>query len=373
MATIGLDKLYYAKITEDTSGNETYGDPHPLAKAMTAELSVELAEATLYADDGAAAVVKEFQSGTLTLGVDDIGVTVAQDLTGATIDGNKVLMQMINADNKPTDWRYRGTPNPITSLGDDRWANYSAEIDFKLADSAADNYIALGVRYLTAELDSWSAENGYSIRVYPNGKWELKKNAQTADSGEIDGFDSSVWHTVRITAAGKHISAELDGTELTAFDDDIAFANSGRVSIGSGLYNNIFDNMKISPVDGYKPTITRVDDHDPSVTYNGDWYRTVPDSYLNFNRTISRAEIAEGDTGEKSFEFSFTGDRFAIIGQTDPADIEVYVDGELLETKKNPWGALARQCSYSAEVPEGEHTVKIKVIGGSYTVDAIEY
>ena len=92
MATIGLDKLYYAKITEDTSGNETYGDPPPLAKAMTAELSVELAEATLYADDGAAAVVKEFQSGTLTLGVDDIGVTVAQDLTGATIDGNKVLV-----------------------------------------------------------------------------------------------------------------------------------------------------------------------------------------------------------------------------------------------------------------------------------------
>ena len=54
MATIGLDKLYYAKITEDTSGNETYEDPLPLAKAMTAELSVELAEATLYADDGAA-------------------------------------------------------------------------------------------------------------------------------------------------------------------------------------------------------------------------------------------------------------------------------------------------------------------------------
>ena len=92
MATIGLDKLYYAKITEDASGNETYGAPQPLAKAMTAELSVELAEATLYADDGAAAVVKEFQSGTLTLGVDDIGVTVAQDLTGATIDGNKVLV-----------------------------------------------------------------------------------------------------------------------------------------------------------------------------------------------------------------------------------------------------------------------------------------
>lgn len=49
MATIGLDKLYYAKITEDASGEETYASPVQLAKAMTAELSVELAEATLYA------------------------------------------------------------------------------------------------------------------------------------------------------------------------------------------------------------------------------------------------------------------------------------------------------------------------------------
>ena len=92
MATIGLDKLYYAKITEDSDGNETYDTPIPLAKAMSAELSVELVEATLYADDGASEVVKEFQSGTLTLGIDDIGTAVAEDLTGAKIDNNKVLI-----------------------------------------------------------------------------------------------------------------------------------------------------------------------------------------------------------------------------------------------------------------------------------------
>ena len=92
MATIGLDKLFYAKITEDKDGNETYGKPMQLAKAMSAELSVELAEATLYADDGAAEIVKEFQSGTLSLGIDDIGADVASDLTGATIDDNLVLI-----------------------------------------------------------------------------------------------------------------------------------------------------------------------------------------------------------------------------------------------------------------------------------------
>ena len=67
MATIGLDRLYYAKITEGSNGDETYEIPKPLAKAITAELSVELAEATLYADDGAAEIIKEFQNGTLSL------------------------------------------------------------------------------------------------------------------------------------------------------------------------------------------------------------------------------------------------------------------------------------------------------------------
>jgi phi13 family phage major tail protein len=92
MATIGLDRLYYAKITEGSNGDETYETPKPLARAITAELSVELAEATLYADDGAAEIIKEFQNGTLSLGIDDIGAAIASDLTGATIDDNKVLI-----------------------------------------------------------------------------------------------------------------------------------------------------------------------------------------------------------------------------------------------------------------------------------------
>ena len=92
MATIGLDKLYYAPITEDANGNETYGTPAVLAKAISAELSVELNEAILYADDGAAEVVKEFKSGTLSLGIDDIGAEIASALSGATIDSNGVVV-----------------------------------------------------------------------------------------------------------------------------------------------------------------------------------------------------------------------------------------------------------------------------------------
>ena len=107
MATIGLDKLYYANITEDDQGNETYDEPQVLAKAMTADLTVELNEATLYADDGAAEVVKEFKSGTLSLGVDDIGAKTAGDLTGTTIDSNGVVISASEDGGRPVAVGFR--------------------------------------------------------------------------------------------------------------------------------------------------------------------------------------------------------------------------------------------------------------------------
>ena len=63
MATIGLRDLYRAPITTGSDGKETYGTPVKMAKAISAELTVEAAEAILYADDGADEVVKEFVKG----------------------------------------------------------------------------------------------------------------------------------------------------------------------------------------------------------------------------------------------------------------------------------------------------------------------
>lgn len=107
MATIGLDKLYYAPITENADGEETYGEPAVLAKAISAELSVELNEAILYADDGAAEVVKEFKSGTLTLSIDDIGAEIASALSGATIDANGVVVSGSDDGGTPVAFRAR--------------------------------------------------------------------------------------------------------------------------------------------------------------------------------------------------------------------------------------------------------------------------
>lgn len=85
MATIGLRDMVYSKITIDkTTGEESYGSIKKLARAITASLSVDVAEATLYADDGVAEQAMEFAGGTISLGVDDLTPDVQADLTGET-------------------------------------------------------------------------------------------------------------------------------------------------------------------------------------------------------------------------------------------------------------------------------------------------
>jgi len=99
MAQIGLKNLYAAQITEDANGNETYGSPFRLAKAISADLSVNSSSATLYADDGADVDITEFVNAQITLNVNDISNAHAAQLTGATVDANGVLVSA--SENQP--------------------------------------------------------------------------------------------------------------------------------------------------------------------------------------------------------------------------------------------------------------------------------
>ena len=66
-----------------------------------------IAGGNLYADDGIAAVIKEFKSGKLSLEVDDIGQTAAEDLTGASIDNNGVLVSTTEDGGSPVAIGFR--------------------------------------------------------------------------------------------------------------------------------------------------------------------------------------------------------------------------------------------------------------------------
>ena len=65
-------------------------------------------------------------------------------------DKGNMLVQQITADMKANEWGY--TPEPVTTFGDDRWYNYSVNVDaaFTTSQDAGSNYVGVGLRYSTS-------------------------------------------------------------------------------------------------------------------------------------------------------------------------------------------------------------------------------
>lgn len=93
MATVGLDKLYYAGIIPAAGENPAeYDTPQPLAGAISVDVTVEAHDAPLYADDGVLYHAREFKSGKITINVADIGIAAAQALLGVAKDNKNALV-----------------------------------------------------------------------------------------------------------------------------------------------------------------------------------------------------------------------------------------------------------------------------------------
>lgn len=91
MATIGLRDMYRAPITTGTDNKEIYGKPVRMAKAISVDLSVEVAEAILYADDGVDEIIKEFVKGELKLNVNDLTPADLAAILGQEQDDDGVV------------------------------------------------------------------------------------------------------------------------------------------------------------------------------------------------------------------------------------------------------------------------------------------
>lgn len=87
---LGLKDLHYARVTKDGEAR-SYGTPAVMAKAIKVDLSVSVAEGSLYADDALNFSAKEFVKGKITLNVADLTNEVLADLLGWEVDRDGVI------------------------------------------------------------------------------------------------------------------------------------------------------------------------------------------------------------------------------------------------------------------------------------------
>jgi phi13 family phage major tail protein len=89
MAKIGLKYPVYASATEDET-SISYSNGKVLAKAISANISIETNDVVLYADDAVAESDHSFSSGKISMNIDDLSNAAQVDLLGnregATVD-----------------------------------------------------------------------------------------------------------------------------------------------------------------------------------------------------------------------------------------------------------------------------------------------
>lgn len=276
------------------------------------------------------------------------------------------LEQKITKDIIPENWRFRGTPEPITCFGDDSWANYTAAVKVKLSCNEPENYAGIGVRYNSAVACEVTSNCGCALKLFGDGKWKLLFMDETAESGQIDNFNTDIPHEISVSAAGNLYLAYADGVLLGSFAEKETIQPCGRVSLLSAYYRNEFSNLSVNAVPSLNAYSDIADALSEAIVYSGNPDLCGMETYKFSNRT--KAVMREGD----SFEVEYYGCGFALCGSADGASVTIELDGKLLSENRKVGRTEYRQAFYRAESEIfGWHHLKVTVCGGKIDFDSL--
>lgn len=276
------------------------------------------------------------------------------------------ICQKITPQILPTNWRFRGTPQPLTCFGDDRWHSYSIEAEIKLSSTEPTNYAGIGLRYNSAVTCEYTSMCGYSGQICGDGSWKLMDMENVAAEGILTQIDPTAWNTLKLMVLGNSIFFFINGNFLTRYTPQ-CMVNSGRACLSSDYAWNLFRNIRIDPVPVQPLYVRRVDCFGDDILYNENWEIHAMDSYKYYNRTSMEAKSGA------EFSCTFEGTGISIIGTAENAVFTVLIDGHTVcENLRVPSCQYRQACVVIDQLPEGVHSMRVFIISGAFKLDVLE-
>lgn len=171
MAKIGLNNFRYAKLTEAADGTPSYDGAKKPARAISCNVEIENNSAVLYADDVVAESDTSFQSGTVTIGIDDEDQATMAAMLGHEVDEQTGAMTRNANDVAP----YIGLGRVIVKMINNV-RKYKVEFLYKVKfgePSQEDNTKGEELEFATSELEG-------TIAALANGNWSVTKTFDTS-------------------------------------------------------------------------------------------------------------------------------------------------------------------------------------------------
>lgn len=165
MAKIGLTNFRYGLLTEATDGTPSYAGALTPGKAVSCNVSISNNDAKLFADDSLAESDTSFQSGTITMGIDEDDLVTMATLLGHTITEGGEMTRNVD-DTAP----YVGLGRVVTKMVN---GSYKYKVEFlykvKFGEPSQENTTkGESVEFSTTEIEG-------TINALANGKWSVAK------------------------------------------------------------------------------------------------------------------------------------------------------------------------------------------------------
>lgn len=170
MAKIGLNSFRYSVLTEAQDGTPSYDGAHTPAKAISCSVSISNNDVKLYADDALAESDTSFQSGSVTIGIDDEDQATMATLLGHQVDSTSQAMIRNANDVAP----YIGFGRIIVKMVNNV-KKYKVEFLYKVKfgePSQEDQTKGESVEFATTELEG-------TVATLADGKWSETKTFDT--------------------------------------------------------------------------------------------------------------------------------------------------------------------------------------------------
>lgn len=220
MALIGLNNFWYSKLTEAQDGTPTYDGAKSFGKAISCSVSITNNSAALYADDALAESDTSFQSGTVTLGVDDDREATFADILGHSITEEGEVTYNSN-DTAPWVALARIVVKMVNNV-----RLYKALVIYKVKFS--DPSEEENTKGETLEFSTPSIEG--TIATLANGDWKTAKTFST--KAEALAFIQSVLGNGTVT---HRVLYDANGGTGTIAGSTVTAGNSVTLASGSAL------------------------------------------------------------------------------------------------------------------------------------------
>lgn len=302
-------------------------------------------------------------------------------------NGNHVLRQQSDQTSTGVGSAWNAG-DPVTTIGDFRWTNYTAAVDVLFERAAQGQYAQVGIRQ-TGSSHKITDSSGYSLKIKDNGEWALYRKTVTTDgkepqalaSGTVDEaqITPGTWFQIKLRGEGNLIKAYINNVEVGSYEDDTPIT-SGRVALGCSSTYTRFDNLAVTKINGFAPyyseyidnmeTYDLTEQKNQKLAYNDKWSVTC----ANQGMYVYQRSISKNTEAGATLRYTFNGTGFEILGENaaGKAKLNVTIDGKEYQTNASIKRADNMCTTYQVNgLENGEHTFTIEVAEGTLAVDAV--